>query len=415
MRETSRLKWSRAFGPGLLVTAAFVGPGTVTTASVAGAKFGYALLWALLFSVVATIVLQEMSARLGLVTRAGLGEALRTTFTQPWLRWSCASLVVAAIGLGNAAYETGNITGAAEGLGMITGVSPAVWAGIVGLAGAALLFFGAYRVLEKILIVLVVVMSLAFIATAVIVRPAIADICRGMFIPQIPPGSLVTIVALIGTTVVPYNLFLHASTVCEKWPPDMQINAALRQSRFDTGMSISLGGFLTLAIALTAAGCFQLGTEISSAADMVEQLQPLLGRGARWFFAVGLFAAGLTSTITAPLAAAYATAGAFGWRPDRRSRKFRAVWAAVILAGTAFAIGREEGSPVKTILFAQAANGMLLPLVAIFLLIVMNRRNLLGTKTNGVMSNLAGVFVVLVVVALGIWRIVQAAESWVSG
>ena len=128
-----------ALGPGLLVTAAFVGPGTVTTASVAGAKFGYALLWALLFSVLATIVLQEMSARLGLVTRAGLGEALRATFTRPWSRWSCAILVVAAIGLGNAAYETGNITGAAAGLEIITGVSPAAWAGIIGVAGAALL------------------------------------------------------------------------------------------------------------------------------------------------------------------------------------------------------------------------------------------------------------------------------------
>ena len=111
------VKLRKTLGPGLLVTAAFVGPGTVTTASVAGARFGYALLWALLFSVLATIVLQEMSARLGLVTRAGLGEALRSTFTKPWLRWSCVALVVGAIGFGNAAYEAGNITGAAAGLG----------------------------------------------------------------------------------------------------------------------------------------------------------------------------------------------------------------------------------------------------------------------------------------------------------
>lgn len=403
------LKRSRfALGPGLLVTAAFVGPGTVTTASVAGAKFGYALLWALLFSVLATIVLQEMSARLGLVTRAGLGEALRATFARPWSRWSCAILVVAAIGFGNAAYETGNITGAAAGLEIVTGVSPAAWAGIIGVAGATLLLFGAYQVLERILIGLVGLMSLAFVATAVIVRPDIVAMFRGMFTPRVPEGSLVTIVALIGTTVVPYNLFLHASVVSQKWRSDMPVKQALRQSRFDTVLSITLGGALTLAIAVTAAACFQLGTEIDSAVTMAEQLQPLLGSSAKWFFAMGLFAAGLTSTITAPLAAAYATAGAFGWEQDRRSWKFRAVWAAVILVGTAVAIGRQGGSPVATIIFAQVANGLILPVVAVFLLVVVNRASLLGEHANGAIANLLGGLVVAVAGTLGGWRIVLA-------
>ena len=403
------LKRSRfALGPGLLVTAAFVGPGTVTTASVAGAKFGYVLLWALLFSVLATIVLQEMSARLGLVTRAGLGEALRATFTRPWSRWSCAVLVVAAIGFGNAAYETGNITGAAAGLEIITGVSPAVWAGVIGVAGAALLLFGAYQVLERILIVLVGLMSLAFVATAVIVRPDIVAMFRGMFTPRVPEGSLVTIVALIGTTVVPYNLFLHASVVSQKWRSDMPVEQALRQSRFDTVLSITLGGVLTLAIAVTATACFQLGTEIDSVATMSEQLHRLLGSSAKWFFAMGLFAAGLTSTITAPLAAAYATAGAFGWEQDRRSWKFRAVWAAVILVGTVVAIGRQGGSPVATIIFAQVANGLILPVVAVFLLVVVNRASLLGEHANGAIANLLGGLVVVVAGGLGGWRIVLA-------
>ena len=408
------VKLRTTLGPGLLVTAAFVGPGTVTTASVAGARFGYALLWALLFSVLATIVLQEMSARLGLVTRAGLGEALRSTFTKPWLRWSCVVLVVAAIGFGNAAYETGNIIGAAAGLEIITGIGPTVWAGVIGIAGAGLLLFGAYRVLEKILIALVLLMSVAFVATAVIVRPDIVAICRGMFVPSVPAGSLVTIVALIGTTVVPYNLFLHASMVREKWSADLPIAEALRQSRFDTCISIALGGVITLAIALSAAACFTLGTNIGSAAAMAEQLQPLLGPAAKWFFAMGLFAAGVTSTITAPLAAAYATAGAFGWQQDRRSWKFRAVWAAVIVAGTAFAISGTGGSPVATIIFAQVANGLILPVVAVFLLVVVNRTKLLGAHANGVMANLMGVVVVGIVGALGAWRIVLAIGQWLE-
>ena len=116
----------RNLGPGLLVTAAFIGPGTVTTASVAGASTGYAILWAIVFSIVATIVLQEMSARLGVVSREGLGEALRTTFNNPAIKLAAIVLVVAAIGFGNAAFETGNITGAALGLETLSGVSPQV-------------------------------------------------------------------------------------------------------------------------------------------------------------------------------------------------------------------------------------------------------------------------------------------------
>lgn len=231
-------KTALRIGPGLLVTAAFIGPGTVTAASVAGAKFGHALLWALLLSIGATIVLQEMSARLGLVTRQGLGEALRTTFVHPWLRGTVVALVVGAIAFGNAAFETGNIIGAASGLNILTGVSRPVWSVIVGVTALGVLAVGAYRVLEKLLIALVALMGITFVTTAIIVRPDFSEILVGAFVPRIPAGSLLTIVALIGTTVVPYNLFLHASLVREKWSAETPVDEALRQSRLDTTLSI---------------------------------------------------------------------------------------------------------------------------------------------------------------------------------
>ncbi len=116
------MKWLKNLGPGLLVTAAFIGPGTIITASKAGADFGFALVWALVFSIFATIVLQEMCARLGLVTRQGLGESIRTTCKSPVARVLAAGLVIAALGLGNAAFQSANILGAASGLQAITGV-----------------------------------------------------------------------------------------------------------------------------------------------------------------------------------------------------------------------------------------------------------------------------------------------------
>ncbi|MEW6638712.1 MAG: Nramp family divalent metal transporter [Actinomycetota bacterium] len=403
------LKRLRNLGPGLLVTAAFIGPGTVTTASVTGASTGYALMWALAFSIFATIVLQEMSARLGVVSREGLGEALRTTFANPLFKALAVVLVVAAIAFGNAAFETGNITGAALGLEALIGLPTQVWAVVVGLAAFALLFSGAYRVVERALVALVVLMSVVFLLTAILVlRPSdIGNVVAGTFAPGIPEGSLLTVAALIGTTVVPYNLFLHASSVQEKWPESVPTDRALSESRFDTTASIVLGGIITLAIVATAAAAFfERGIEISDAGQMATQLEPLLGPLAKYFFAAGLFAAGMTSAITAPLAAAYATSGALGWERSLAGWRFRAVWMAVLAIGLIFAV--LGTSPVAAIVFAQAANGVLLPIVAVFLLIVMNRGDLLGRYRNGIAGNILGGLVVLVATFIGVRLILSA-------
>ena len=393
------------FGPGVLVTAAFIGPGTVTTASIAGAQFGFALLWALAFSVLATIVLQEMAARLALVTRQGLSQALRSAYRDSWLGSASVILVIAAVGIGNAAYQTGNITGAALGLQSISGIDLGWWALLVGALAGVLLATGAYALIEKLLIALVLLMSLVFLLTLAMVRPSIGAMLDGLLLPTLPAGSLLTVMALIGTTVVPYNLFLHASAVQEKWPPALSKLTALRESRLDTCVAIGLGGLITLAIMSTSAAAFFGDDRAFSAATMAQQLEPLLGPAARYFFAAGLFAAGLSSAVTAPLAAAYAVCGVLGWPLDLRGGRFRAVWVAVLVCGTVFsAIGIK---PLAAILFAQAANGFLLPFCAVFLLLIMNRRDMLGAYTNKTLANTLGVAVVLVTVALGIIKIQQ--------
>jgi len=401
------MKRFRSLGPGLLVAAAFIGPGTVTTASVAGASTGYALIWALAFSIFATIVLQEMSARLGLISREGLGEALRTTFDNPVVKVGAVILVVAAIAVGNAAFQAGNVTGAALGLEALVPFSSQAWAIVVGVSAFALLASGAYKVVERVLVALVILMSVVFLVTAIYVTPDLGALAAGLFVPNVPAGALFTLTALIGTTVVPYNLFLQASSVQAKWPEDVPKDEALSQSRFDTTFSIILGGLITAAILTTGAAAFSgTGTEISSAAQMAEQLEPLLGPAAKYFFAIGLLAAGLTSSVTAPLAAAYATSGALGWGRDLSNRKFQAVWAVVLIIGTVFAALGDN--PVSLIVFAQAANGVLLPIIAIFLLVVANRSDLMGEFKNGVLANILGGLVVLFASALGIYTILKA-------
>ena len=399
----------RRFGPGLVVTAAFIGPGTITTASVAGAQFGFSLLWAIVFAVVATLVLQEMSARLGLISGQGLAEALRSTFNQPVLSGVATALVIVAIGFGNAAYEAGNILGAAMGLEVLSGLPRSLWALMVAAGGAWVLAAGAYRFIERFLTLLVGLMGLVFLLTMLLVRPDIETMMAGVLIPTIEPGALVTVIALIGTTVVPYNLFLHASSVREKWPDVIPRERALSEARWDAVLAISIGGAITMAITATAAAAFfESGVEIRNAGVMATQLEPLLGQGATWFFSMGLLAAGLSSTVTAPLAAAYAITGVMGWKGGLQDRGFRAVWITIVAVGAALAVTGTR--PVAAILLAQAANGLMLPACAVFLLLVMNRGDLLGKYKNGPTANILGWTIVLLVASMGVFHLANALD-----
>ena len=384
------------FGPGAVVAAAFIGPGTVTTATLAGAGYGYTLLWALTFSLLATLVLQEMAARLGLVTGEGLGEAVRRRFTRPAARLLAVALVIGAIAFGNAAYETGNLLGAALGAEAVWGGGARSWAIAAGVVAYLLLRTGSYPVVERVLIGLVALMALAFLATAVVVRPPVGELLRGLLVPAVPDtAGMLYVAGLVGTTVVPYNLFLHASAVRERWSGPEDLPAA----RLDLGLSILVGAVVSMAIVATSAAMAR-DADIASAADMAVQLEPLLGPWARYFFAAGLLAAGLTSAITAPLAAAYATAGALGWPRDLRDPRLRWVWMLVLAAGIVFAgLGVR---PVPAILFAQVANGVLLPAIAVFLLLAANDRRWLGDRVNGAFANVAGGVIVLVALGLGL-------------
>lgn len=400
------------FGPGFLVTAAFIGPGTIATASMAGSGFGYALVWAVVFSVLATIILQEMTARLGIVTQGGLGSSLRTTFKIPVIRNSVCILVATGILFGNAAYQAGNITGAAKGLSEIMGLSFQFWAIPIAILAWLLLMSGQYKLIQNLLIALVVVMSGLFLISAIAIGPDWLAALRGAVMPAIPAESLLLVIALIGTTVVPYNLFLHSSSVAKYWKDEDDKELSLASSRIDIVASVVIGGMITVAILVSAAVAFGGDEQTKSISRVAEQLQPVLGSASKWVFGIGLFAAGLTSAITAPLAAAYATSGCMGWDSKISSVKFRFVFSIVILLGLAACLVFESGtSPTQVIIVAQFANGLLLPLIALFLLVVMNNRKLLGSQSNGVFQNILGVTIVLITAGLGAFQFYKAISS----
>ena len=393
-------------GPGVLVSAAFIGPGTVTACTLAGANYGYALIWALIFATFATIILQEMSSRLGTITQRGLGETLINELQRSIFKWPLIGLLLAALYAGNAAYEAGNLAGAALGIEAIFGSSAFVSklsVLAIAITGLFLLVFGSYKSIETILIMLVLLMGIAFICTFLVAQPDVFGMLKGAVIPTIPSDGLLTVIALIGTTVVPYNLFLHASAAKARWRGPENLSAA----RSDTAISIGLGGLVAILIVSTAAASMYVNAlEVKSAADMAIQFEPLFGSLSKYLLGLGLFAAGLSSAITAPLATSFAISELMKLEGGEKSRGFKAISASILVIGAGLALLGIK--PLKLILLAQFANGLLLPVVACFLLFAMNRKNVLGEYANGPIANIFGLGVVLLTAGLGARLILKA-------
>ena len=385
-------------GPGALVAAGFIGPGTVTTCTVSGASYGYTLLWALLFATIATILFQEMAARIGIITQQGLGENIRQRIAQPALRMLAIVVVILAIFVGNIAYETGNVTGSVMGLQAFADIPSLPAIIVIALLGFVFLWIGSYKLVEGILTAIVVFMGVVFFVTAFASPVNWGEVVHGMFVPALPDSSLtkgvspVLIAAgLVGTTVVPYNLFLHASGASERFKDPSQVADA----RFDAVLSIGLGGVISMAILVCAAANIHgSGITVTNGKDMAAALSPLLGGWATCMVGLGLLAAGFSSVITASLSAAYAVNGVLGWNAKLKDVKFKLIWLIVLASGCIMAVMLGK-SPTQLILTAQAANALLLPVMAFFVLVCANAADL-GSFKNHVFSNIAGVVIILI-------------------
>ena len=389
-------KLFKNLGPGPLIAAAFIGPGTVTLCTLAGVKFGMSLLWTLLIAVLASITLQSMAVKIGIIGKKSITEALKDEISNPVIKYIIITLIFMTILIGNTAYEAGNISGAVMGLETLFGqikidfkdFSLNIHAIIIGLLAGALLWIGKYRIIERCLIGLVIIMSIAFVLTAIATRPSLLSILSGLLSFKAPAGSLLTIIGLVGTTIVPYNLFLHAELVKEKWNDKGDLKFALK----DLIIALGLGGLISLSIVITASSI--KATDINTVGDLALGLESVFGTFSRHFLAIGLFAAGITSTITAPLAAAYVVCGCFGLSTNLQSNYFKFIWLSIILFGVFFSA---TGLKLITIIqFAQITNGVLLPIMVGLLLWMMNKSSLLGNFKNNNLQNAIG-FIIIVV------------------
>ena len=375
--------------------------------TIAGSQFGFALLWALLLSILITIFLQTTAIRIGIISQKSLSNAIVSQFDSKLIRIVSIILILSAILVGNIAYEAGNISGGVLGLESVFGTikfsnEVNAYSLLIGVFAFIILLIGNNRILERILMILVLFMSFAFFLTAIKIGFDIKSFLSGMFLPKFPDNSLLIIMGLIGTTVVPYNLFLHVSLAKEKWKsPDK-----LKEARIDTLIAVIVGGFISMCIIISSTS---IGLDnLNSAIDLAKGIEPVFGSFSKHLISFGLFAAGLTSAITAPLAAAYVTCGCLNWNTDLKSFNFRIIWFVVLFIGVV--CSSLNISSIEIIKFAQVANGILLPTVTFFLILIANSKKVLGNYANSWKNNLILLFVFLITLILGIKSVIKVME-----
>lgn len=389
-----------------VVSAAFIGPGTVTTATKAGANFGFDLLWALAFSTFACLLLQEASARIAIYSGMNLGQAIAKQFEGKSTSSLVLLLIIGAIILGSAAYETGNILGSIEGLVLIFDIPKKVLVLIIGILAFMALNLPSLRSIARFMGIIVMLMGFAFFTTAIYLQPSFSKILHGIAIPSLPEGSGagLLILGLVGTTVVPYDLFLGSGVLDKK--------QTVGDMRFGLSVAIILGGIISMAI-------LTVGTVITgefSYQALAEALSSNVGEWAVYVFGFGMFAAGFSSAITAPLASAITAKSLFEknnsnkWKTQ--SLYFKLVWGLVLVIGLGF--GMAEVKPIPAIILAQALNGLILPFISIFLIFVVNDAKLMGKKgVNGWVSNILMGIVVWVTLILGLTNLTKAiSKAW---
>jgi len=382
-----------------VISAAFIGPGTVTTAAKAGADFGLHLLWALTFATIACLALQEAAARLTIASGLDLGQAISFQSSKRKHKTFIPVLVVVCILSGTAAYQTGNLLGAIAGINLL--VESPTWIMVLILGGMAglLLLVPSVKVIARIMGGIVAVMGIVFLVSAIAIKPPVADLLRGMTRPVIPLnyGGGLLVLGLIGTTVVPYNLFLGSG---------LSTGQSLKEMRSGLLVAVTLGGIISMAVLVT-------GSSMSGGftfEGLASSLNRYIGNLGYIVLGIGLFAAGFTSAVTAPLASAVTVRSLFGnknpdlWKDG--SRRFRAIWISVLLIGMGF--GMSGFKPVPAIIVAQALNGLILPLIAIFLFITVNNKNIMRDSVNRMPGNILMTIVVFITLIIGMTGIVRA-------
>jgi len=395
------MKLFKNIGPATLVAAAFIGPGTVSVCALAGMNYAYDLISVMLVSMFLTIFLQELCARLAITYQKDLIELIQVYFSnRSVLRFVVFTLVFMAIVFGNTAYEAGNLSGINIGLQIMQendffveyfGVKLNYAILTISALAFGILHIKTYRYIEKTLMGLVGLLSISFLLTAIVTTKDISLVLKGVISPSISTSDVLMISALIGTTVVPYNFFLHSSLAKQKWRHIEDI----RKMRVDTYLAVSIGILVSICIIITTAN---IQSEVSEISQLGLALTPIYGAYASYLLGIGYMAAGLTSAVTAPLSAAYVINGLFSLNYTPDSYAFKRLSYVILLIGCI--VAALDFNPVEVITLAQISNAIILPVLVIIIFGL--SRKILQSKSIFNFNSLAQLLIVVLSVAISL-------------
>ncbi len=395
-------------GPGIVAASAGNDAGGISTYSVAGAKYGYMTLWAMLAMTPSFAMVQEMAGRMGAVTGKGFSALIRERFG---VRLTfLAMLLLLASTASTTVAEFAGIAAALELFNISRFVAVPAAAAMVWL----LVVRGSYRNVEKVLLGLSLVF-VAYIASALMAQPDWGQVAQGFVVPHVEfdPVFLALIIGMTGTTIAPWMQFLVQSNIVDKGTSAGEWKLA----RWDVIIGAVVANVIACAIIITTAAVLHpAGVEITSAAQAAAALEPLVGGYAQTLFAVGLLAASTLSAAVLPLTAAYAICEAFGWEAglDRSWSEapiFNGIYTFVIVVG-ASVILLPGLNLIAIMLVSQVVNGVLLPFLMLFMIKIVNDRRIMGRHTNGPLYNFFSWTTVLIVIGLTVAVLAMTALGW---
>ncbi len=408
---TRQRKVRRVWMRQLLILLSVIGPGLITANvdndatgitgySLAGAQYGYGLLWAVVLVTISLAVVQEMAARMGVVTGKGLADLIREKFGVRITFWSMLLLLIA-----NAATTVAEFAGVAGAMD-IFGVSPYIAVPVAAVVVWVLVVRGSYRYVERILLALCLI-YFTYVISGFLVHPNWGEVLHQTLVPpiQLNQGYLLTLVAVIGTTIAPWMQFYQQSAIADK---HIKI-AHLRYEQIDTYVGTFLTDFVAFFIVIcTGATLFVHHIQINEAKDAALALAPLVrgnGQIAEILFGVGLLNASLMAASVLPLSTAYSIAEAFGWergvgRNFKEAPQFLALYTFIIAVGAGITLFVPKNRLVFVLNLPNVVGGMLLPLILILMILLCNDRRLMGRYVNGRANNIVAWITTIVMTVL---------------
>jgi len=407
-RRRRWMVWLAVLGPGLIAANAGNDAGGIATYASAGSQFGYRTLFVMLLVTIALVIVQEMSARLGAHTGEGLMSLIREQFPLRASAFAIVCLLIANLGL--VVSEFAGIGAAFE----LFGVSRYISIPIGAVAIWAVVVFGNYRYAERVFLLL----GLAFITypiAAILGKPDWGQVASNTFIPHLlgTKEFLFLVVALIGTTITPYMQLYQAAAVADSGsgPEEYRI------VRIDTITGAVFANIISMAIIIATAAAIGGTGPLESAKEAAQALEPVAGASAEILFGIGLLGASALAAAVVPLATSYAVAEAVGVERSvsktfREAPLFMGLFTALIVVGASVAL--LPGNLISLLINMQVVNGLITPIILIFILILANRRSVLGNMANGPKFKAAALVCVVVIAVLAVVVLVQTVAGWLG-